>query len=96
MSAFKIEFVKDFFEEYPDKDVLKDFIQTLPLSAQEKKLLTIRYCREQITVMKVVAFEMGVSERYAKTMHKDIIQKSLPYINLFFIKALETSSSKDN
>lgn len=95
MSAFKIEFVKDFFEEYPDKDVLKEFIRTLPLSPQEKKLLTIRYCRETITVMKVVAYEMGVSERYAKALHKEIIQKSLPYINLFFIKALNTSLPKD-
>lgn len=95
MSAFKVEFIKDFLEEYPNKDVLKGFIQTLPLSAQEKRLLTIRYCREEITVMKVVAYEMGVSERYAKALHKEIIQKSLPFINLFFIKALETTQSKD-
>ena len=95
MSAFKVEFVKDFFEEYPDKEVLKDFICTLPLSVQEKKLLTIRYCRDKLTVMKVVAYEMGVSERYAKTLHKQIIQKSLPFINLFFIKALNTTLPKD-
>ena len=94
MSSFKVDFVKDFFEEYPDKEVLKDFIQTLPLSKQDKKLLIIRYCREERPPMKVVAYEMGFSERYVKSLHKEIIVKSLPFINLFFIKALNTSLSK--
>lgn len=95
MSDFKVDFIKDFLEDYPDKEVLKNFIYNLPLSKQDKKLLVIRYCREETTPMKVVAYEMHISERYAKSLHKDIIIKSLPFINLFFIKALNTSLSKD-
>ena len=95
MSDFKVDFIKDFLKEYPDKEVLKDFIYTLPLTQQEKKLLEIRYCRDILTPAKVIAYEMGYSERYIKTLHKEIILKSLPLINLFFIKAFHTSLSKD-
>lgn len=96
MSDFKVDFIKDFLTEYPDKDILKSFIQSLPLSKQDKRFLIIRYCREDITPMKVVAYELDISERYAKALHKDIITRTLPYINLFFIKALNTSPLKDN
>lgn len=91
-----VDFIKDFFEDFPNKEVLKDFIQTLPLNNHDKKLLIIRYCQDEIPPMKVVAYEMGYSERYIKTLHKEVINKSLPYIKLFFIKALNTSLSKDN
>lgn len=96
MSDFKVDFIKDFLKDYPDKEILRNFIQNLPLSKQDKKLLTIRYCRESLTPAKVIAFEMGFSERYVKALHKEIIIRSLPFINLFFIKALSTSLSKDN
>lgn len=94
MSNFKVDFIKDFFNDYPDKEVLRSFIYTLPLTKQEKKLLEIRYCDDK--PMKVVAYKLEVSERYAKLLHKDIIIKSLPFIKLFFIKALDTSLHKDN
>ena len=95
MSDFKIDFIKDFLTEFPDKEILKTFIQSLPLNKQDKRFLIIRYCREDITPMKIVAYELAISERYAKTLHKEIIIKALPFINLFFIKALNTSLSKD-
>ena len=94
MSNFKVDFIKDFFNDYPDKEVLRGFIRTLPLTKQEKKLLEIRYSDDK--PMKVVAYRLGISERYAKSLHKDIIIKSLPFIRLYFIKALNTSLHKDN
>lgn len=94
MSDFKVDFIKDFFNDFPDKEILRSFIYTLPLKKQERSLLEIRYCDDK--PMKVVAYELKVSERYAKSLHKDIIIKSLPFIKLFFIKALETSLCKNN
>ena len=91
MSNFKVDFIKDFLKDYPDKDVLRDFIRSLPLNKQEKDLLIIRYCEDEIIPMKLIAYKLNVSERYAKALHKEVIIKALPLINLFFIKALDTS-----
>lgn len=91
MSDFKREFIKDFLAEYPDKDTLREFLSKLPLSDFDKKYLIMKYCREKVTGHKVMAYELNLSQRYVITLHENIITKALPYINMFFIKALQTS-----
>lgn len=92
MSDFKREFIKDFFSDYPDKEVLKDFIKNrLPLSPADKNFLIMKYCGEKITPNKIMAYNLTFSERYVIELHNNIITKSLPHINLIFIQALSTS-----
>lgn len=93
MSDFKREFVKDFLAQYPDKEVLKQFIDKLPLNKFDKNYLIMKYCREKITPHKVMAYELNVSQRYVVTLQENIITKTIPFINMFFIKALETSNT---
>lgn len=88
----KKEFIKDFFSDYPDKEVLKNFIdKELPVSGYDKKFLILKYCGEKVTPNKIMAYELGVSERYVKKVHNEVINRTLPYINIIFIKALNTS-----
>ena len=91
MSDFKREFIKDFLAQYPDKGVLKEFINKLPLSNFDKKYLTMKYCGEKVTPHKVMAYNLTVSQRYVITLQENIITRAIPYINMFFIKALNTS-----
>lgn len=93
MSDFRREFIKDFFLEYPNKEALKDFIQNgLPLSLYDKNFLIMKYCGDKTTPNKIMAYNLKVSERYIIELHNNIITRALPYMNLIFIKALETSS----
>ena len=92
MSDFKREFIQDFLEKYPDKGTLKEFINNqLPLSVFDKKYLIMKYCGEKVISHKVMAYELSVSKRYVSTLQDNIITRAIPYINMFFIKALETS-----
>lgn len=91
MSNFKREFIQDFLADYPDKEVLKDFINKLPLSDFDKKYLVMKYCGEKVTPHKVMAYELNLSQRYVSTLQENIITRAIPYINMFFIKALDTS-----
>lgn len=92
MSDFKREFIQDFLAQYPNKDTLKEFINKLPLSDFDKKYLVMKYCGEKVTPHKVMAYELSVSQRYVSTLQDNIITRAIPYINLFFIKALDTST----
>ena len=92
MSDFKREFIQDFLAQYPNKDTLRDFISKLPLSDFDKKYLTLKYCGDKVTPHKVMAYELSVSQRYVSTLQDNIITRAIPYINLFFIKALDTST----
>lgn len=65
---FKREFIKDFLADYPDKEVLKDFINNLPLESFDKKYLTMKYCNETVTPHKVMAYQLNVSQRYVSTL----------------------------
>jgi hypothetical protein len=94
MSNFKREFIQDFLADYPDKEVLKDFINKLPLSDFDKKYLVMKYCGEKVTPHKVMAYNLSLSQRYVSTLQDNIITRAIPYINMFFIKALDTSSQK--
>lgn len=91
MSNFKREFIQDFLADYPDKEVLKDFINKLPLSDFDKKYLVMKYCGEKVTPHKVMAYNLSLSQRYVSTLQDNIITRAIPYINMFFIKALMTS-----
>lgn len=91
MSDFKREFIQDFLAQYPEKDALKEFISKLPLNDFDKKYLTMKYCREKVTPHKVMAYELNLSQRYVSTLQENIITRAIPYINMFFIKALQTS-----
>jgi hypothetical protein len=91
MSNFKREFIQDFLADYPDKEVLKDFINKLPLSDFDKKYLVMKYCGEKVTPHKVMAYNLSLSQRYVSTLQENIITRAIPYINMFFIKALDTS-----
>lgn len=91
MSNFKREFIQDFLADYPDKGVLKDFINKLPLSDFDKKYLVMKYCGEKVTPHKVMAYNLSLSQRYVSTLQENIITRAIPYINMFFIKALDTS-----
>ena len=91
MSDFRREFIKDFLAQYPDKDALKKFISKLPLSDFDRKYLIMKYCREKVTPHKIMAYELNLSQRYVITLQENIITKAIPYINMFFIKALNTS-----
>lgn len=94
MSNFKREFIQDFLADYPDKEVLKDFINKLPLSDFDKKYLVMKYCGEKVTPHKVMAYNLSLSQRYVSTLQDNIITRAIPYINMFFIKALDTSSQE--
>ena len=94
MSDFKREFIKDFLAQYPDKDTLREFINKLPLSNFDKKYLIMKYCRDKVTPHKVMAYELTLSQRYIITLHDNIITRAIPYINMFFIQALKTSSQE--
>lgn len=94
MSNFKREFIQDFLADYPDKEVLKDFINKLPLSDFDKKYLVMKYCGEKVTPHKVMAYNLSLSQRYVSTLQENIITRAIPYINMFFIKALDTSSQE--
>ena len=96
MSDFKREFIKDFLTNYPNKDVLRDFIDKLPLTDFDRKFLQMKYCSEKVTPHKVMAYKLTVSQRYVITLHENIITRAIPYINMFFIKALNTSPEKHN
>lgn len=94
MSNSQRDFIKDFFTDFPDKKVLKEFIMDkLPLSSFDKKFLIAKYCNEKykVTPVKIMVHELGYSDRYIKELNNNIITKALPYINLIFIKALNTS-----
>jgi hypothetical protein len=91
MSNFKRDFIQDFLADYPDKEVLKDFINKLPLSDFDKKYLVMKYCGEKVTPHKVMAYNLSLSQRYVSTLQENIITRAIPYINMFFIKALDTS-----
>lgn len=94
MTNYQRDFIKDFFTDFPDKKVLKEFIMNnLPLSSFDKKFLITKYCNEnyKVTPVKIMAHELGYSDRYIKELNNNIITKALPYINLIFIKALSTS-----
>lgn len=91
MSNFKREFIQDFLADYPDKEVLKDFINKLPLSDFDKKYLVMKYCGKKVTPHKVMAYNLSLSQRYVSTLQENIITRAIPYINMFFIKALMTS-----
>ena len=95
MEKFKREFIKDFFLDYPDKVALKDFIQNgLPLSIFDKNFLIGKYCNEkypQSTPNKILAHNLGYSQRYVIDLHNNIITRALPYVNLIFIQALGAS-----
>ena len=95
MENFKREFIKDFFLDYPDKVALRDFIQNgLPVSTFDKKFLIEKYCNEkypQSTPNKILAHNLGYSQRYVIEMHNNVITRALPYINIIFIQALGTS-----
>lgn len=94
MSNFKREFIQDFLADYPDKEVLKDFINKLPLSDFDKKYLVMKYCGEKVTPHKVMSYNLSLSQRYVSTLQENIITRAIPYINMFFIKALDTSSQE--
>jgi hypothetical protein len=94
MSNFKRDFIQDFLADYPDKEVLKDFINKLPLSDFDKKYLVMKYCGEKVTPHKVMAYNLSLSQRYVSTLQDNIITRAIPYINMFFIKALDTSSQE--
>ena len=94
MSNFKREFIQDFLADYPDKEVLKDFINKLPLSDFDKKYLVMKYCGEKVTPHKVMAYNLSLSQRYVSALQENIITRAIPYINMFFIKALDTSSQE--
>ena len=94
MSNFKREFIQDFLADYPDKEVLRDFINKLPLSDFDKKYLVMKYCGEKVTPHKVMAYNLSLSQRYVSTLQENIITRAIPYINMFFIKALMTSSQE--
>ena len=96
MSDFKREFIKDFLTNYPNKEVLREFIDKLPLSVFDKNFLKMKYCGEKVTPHKVMAYNLTVSQRYVITLHENIITRAIPYINMFFIKALETSPKEHN
>lgn len=91
MSDFRREFIKDFLAQYPNKDTLKSFIGKLPLNDFDKKYLIMKYGGEKVTPHKVMAYELNLSLRYVITLHDNIITRAIPYINMFFIKALNTS-----
>lgn len=91
MGNFKRDFIQDFLAQYPDKEVLREFVNKLPLSEFDKKYLTMKYCRGKVTSHKVMAYELNLSQRYVSTLQENIITRAIPYINLFFIKALDTS-----
>ena len=91
MSDFRREFIKDFLEKYPNKDALKRFINRLPLGDFDKKFLIMKYCGEKVTPHKIMAYNLHFSQRYVSTLQENIITRAIPHINLFFIKALETS-----
>ena len=95
MSNFKREFIQDFLTQYPDKGALKEFINNqLPLSDFDKKYLVMKYCNEKVTGHKVMAYQLNLSQRYVSTLQENIITRAIPYINMFFIKALMTSSQE--
>ena len=94
MSDFKRDFIQDFLTQYPDKEVLREFVNKLPLPEFDKKYLTMKYCRGKVTSHKVMAYELNLSKRYVSTLQDNIITRAIPYINLFFIKALQTSSQE--
>ena len=56
----------------------------------------MKYCGEKVTPHKVMAYNLTVSQRYVITLHENIITRAIPYINMFFIKALETSPKEHN
>lgn len=94
MSNFKREFIQDFLADYPDKEVLKDFINKLPLSDFDKKYLIMKYCNDKVTGHKIMAYQLNLSQRYVSTLQDNIITRAIPYINMFFIKDLDTSSQE--
>lgn len=96
MSNFKREFIKDFLAEYPNKDALKRFIDKLPLSTFDRKYLIMKYCGEKVTPHKIMAYNLQLSQRYVVTLQENIITRAIPHINMFFIKALDTSSQEHN
>lgn len=51
----------------------------------------MKYCNDKVTGHKVMAYQLKFSQRYVSTLQENIITRAIPYINLFFIKALETS-----
>ena len=91
MSNFKREFIQHFLATYPDKEVLREFINKLPLSDFDKKYLVMKYCNDKVTGHKVMAYQLNFSQRYVSTLQENIITRAIPYINMFFIKALDTS-----
>ena len=77
MSNFKREFIQDFLADYPDKEVLKDFINKLPLSDFDKKYLVMKYCGEKVTPHKVMAYNLSLSQRYVSTLQENIITRAI-------------------
>lgn len=96
MSDFKREFIKDFLANYPNKEVLREFIDKLPLNVFDKNFLKMKYCNDKVTPHKVMAYNLTLSQRYVIALHENIITRAIPYINMFFIKALETSPKEHN
>lgn len=96
MSNFKREFIQDFLATYPDKEVLREFINNLPLADFDKKYLIMKYCNNKVTGHKVMAYNLSISQRYVSTLQDNIITRAIPYINMFFIKALKTSSKEQS
>lgn len=95
MSSFSAEMIKDFFTKC-DKDVLADFIKKnlSILSESEKRVLFLKYCEN--LPMKCVAADMQRSERYTKALHKSAIEKSLPVVYCFILKAFSKALLSDD
>lgn len=93
--SFSEEMVKDFFSKC-EKDVLCSFIYTKLniLSDTERRVLRLKYCER--LPMKCIAADIQKSERYAKALHKCAIEKALPIVYCFVLRAFSRSLSDDD
>ena len=93
--SFSEEMVKDFFSKC-EKEVLYSFINNKLniLSDTEKRVLCLKYCDK--LPMKCVAADIKKSERYTKALHKSAIEKSLPVVYCFILRAFSKSLLGDD
>lgn len=87
---FAVELTKNFLKSYPDKETLRAFIGGLNvLTARERALLEMRYCDG--LPLKCFAARYGLSERWAKTLAAQVIEKSSPFVYAAVVKAFAAS-----
>lgn len=89
--SFAADITKGFFSEYQDKEALRLFIREkmLILSIEERQILEMKYC-DQLPY-KCIAVKVGKSERWLKTLHARIIEKSSGFVYAAVLKAIATS-----